>query len=95
MSRTREYQVTARTFFQYSRQRRLYEAYWRDDDRVRHPINEYCETKTKSGKGLRHQAPQESAPNWGAVDLGSQRNDFDKNSGTGLEVRNLLQMQNV
>lgn len=65
--RTREYQVTPRTFFQYSRQRGLYEAFYRDDDRVRHEINEYCETEDDAIKAcvawqLRNEPPEADPP---------------------------------
>ncbi|WP_050028230.1 hypothetical protein [Verrucomicrobium sp. BvORR034] len=41
---TRIYDVTPATFYQYNRHRQMWEAFSLDEDGLRDPINEYCET---------------------------------------------------
>lgn len=41
---TRIYQVTASTFYQYNPRRQFWEAFSRDEEGLRVPIAEYCET---------------------------------------------------
>ena len=46
MTRPRTYQVTALTFYIFNPHRGLWEAYHKDENGEKHPINEYCETDT-------------------------------------------------